>query len=172
MLQSHPHVHARFPQLQVNDLCARRGAIHDDVVGLARDLKPAPIDLSGIPRTTEQQAALVAARPECWEYLLLHVDDELVQRYSAEMRRIGTKVRWRKWTGLERRSAQVHFERTLKLNRRRRMPARSVERQWAQQVDRAVELPEGVLLVTCRGVHLEEAVHFLRSVAVGDVPSV
>jgi len=69
-LQSHPNVHARFPQLQVNDISARLGAIQDGVVGLARDLKPAPIDLSGIPRTPEQQASLIAARPACWEYLL------------------------------------------------------------------------------------------------------
>lgn len=70
MLQSHPSVHARFPQLQVNDISARLGAIQEGVVGLARDLKPVPIDPWGIPRTPEQQAGLIAARPACWEYLL------------------------------------------------------------------------------------------------------
>ena len=46
------------------------------------------------------------------------------------------------------------------------------EVRWVEQFDVAVELPERVRCVPGRGAHQEVAVHFLRSVAVGDEPPV
>src|SRR5436190_138857 len=45
-------------------------------------------------------------------------------------------------------------------------------RYGGRQIDGAVELPKGVWCVTGRGVDLEEAIDFLWSVTVGDVPAV
>ena len=57
--------------------------------------------------------------------------------------------------------------------RRRRVTCMcSSLRCGGEQVDGTVELPERVRCVTGRGVHLEEAVDRLRSVAVGDVAPV
>ena len=45
-------------------------------------------------------------------------------------------------------------------------------RYGGQQIDGAVELPKGIWCITGRGVDLEEAVDFLWSVTVGDIPPV
>lgn len=68
-VQRHASVRQLFPALQVNEVSERLGALHEQVVELAHGLT-GDEQFSGVPRTADEQARLIASRPPAWEHLL------------------------------------------------------------------------------------------------------
>jgi hypothetical protein len=66
-LQAHPEIREQFPTLQVSEIAERLEELRNAV--LSGDA-PSVAPFIGIPRTVEERAGLLEARPGGWEYLL------------------------------------------------------------------------------------------------------
>ena len=66
-LQAHPEIREQFPFLQVNEVAERLEKLQKAVTN-GSQIEPEPF--VGIPRTVEEQAGLLSAKPIGWEYML------------------------------------------------------------------------------------------------------
>jgi hypothetical protein len=73
-LQRHPEVRARFPSLQINEVAETlkriEQAISDSPLREPEDVRATKLHVERSPRTDEEEAALLEAKPPGWEYLL------------------------------------------------------------------------------------------------------
>jgi hypothetical protein len=68
-LQRHPEVHEQFPNLQVYDVVEQLRELRSQIGQTSGDFSLDLVSV-GIPRSSAEQRALLAQRPQAWEYLL------------------------------------------------------------------------------------------------------